>query len=185
MPKSHKINSSAREKLGEARFFFNLMGKSVESDVFVYFLSACLSALYSVTEECKLQPRGADDRYRVWKRKMDGGLLKDSNMVLLHDMRRGEVHLIPAEKLQAVGMNFGDEGIDVSDGGWFEVDFRSGKAVGRRSVGEGPVEAHPVTVSWHFDAPSRGNPDVQQTCRAGLAVAEQVIASRDAQMFDS
>src|ERR1019366_9662071 len=117
MPSSHKINASAREKLGEARFFLGLMEKSVENDAFVYFLSAFLSALYSVTELIKLQPRKAvDDRYRTWKRQMKGPL-KDENMALLRKMRNGEVHTMPVEKLQTVGASFGAEGIDVSGRG--------------------------------------------------------------------
>ena len=186
MPRSHKINASAREKLGEARFFLRLMEKSVENDAFVYFLSAFLSALYSVTEPIKLQPRKAvDDRYRTWKQQMDEGPLKDENMALLRKMRNGEVHTMPVEKLQTVGASFGAEGINVSGGGSVELDFdfSSGRPAARHKVGEGPVETHPVTVSWHFDAP--GDPDVLQTCRAGLAVVEQVIASRDAMLFDS
>jgi hypothetical protein len=159
------------------------MEKSVENDAFVYFLSAFLSALYSVTEPCKLQPRSAvDDRYKNWKRQMDEGPLKDENMALLRKMRNGEVHTMPVEKLQTVGASFGAEGIDLSRGGYVELDFRSGAPVGRHKVGDGPVETHPVSVSWHFDAP--GDPDVLQTCRAGLAVVEQVIASRDAMQFD-
>jgi hypothetical protein len=187
MPSRRKINSSGREKLGEARFFLGLMEKSVENDAFVYFLSAFLSALCSVTEVCKLQPRGADDRdrYDGWKRRMDDGPLRDKDLVLLHEMRDGEVHRIPVEKLQARGMNFGPEAIGVSGGGSLQLDFSGGKVV-RHEAGQAPVETyHPVTVSWHFDAPAQDNPDVLQTCRAGLAVVEQVIASRDAQMFDS
>ena len=71
MPSRRKINGSAREKLGEARFFLKLMAQSVENDEFIYFLSAFLSALYSVTEPIKLQPRRAvDDRYRKWKQQV-------------------------------------------------------------------------------------------------------------------
>jgi hypothetical protein len=184
MLSSRKINVSGHQKLGEARFFLRLMEKSVENDAFIYFLSAFLSALYSVTEPVKLQPRrDMDDRYKKWKQQMDEGPLKDENLTLLRKMRNDEVHLIPPEKLQTVGASFGSEGIDLSGGGYVELDFRSGKPVGRHKVGDGPVETHPVTVSWHVDVPS--NPDVLQTCRAGLAVVEQVIASRDTMRFDA
>ncbi len=162
------------------------MEKSVENDTFVYFLSAFLSALCSVTEPNKLQPRKAiDDRYRTWKQQMDEVLLKDVSMALLCKMRNGEVHDIPAEKLQTVGASFGEIGLDLSDGGKVEIefDFSGGKPVGRHKVGEAPVETHPVTVSWHFNVP--GDPDVLQTCRTGLAVIERVIASRDAMLFDA
>jgi hypothetical protein len=183
MPGSHKINASAREKLGEARFFLRIMEKSVENDAFVYFLSAFLSALYSVTEPMKLRPsRAIDARYKNWKQQMDEGPLKDENMALLRKMRNGEVHTMPVEKLQTVGVSFGTEGIDLTGGGYVEFDFRSGRPVGTHKVGDAPVETHPVIVSWHFDAP--GDPDVLRTCRAGLAVVEQVIASRDAMLFD-
>jgi len=179
----HKINDSAREKLGEARFFLSMVEKAVESDVFVYFLSAFLSALCSVTAPIKLQPRkGIDDRYRAWKKEIDEGLLKDASLALLSEMRNGEVHKMPGEKLQSMGASF-PEGLDLSaPGSYIELDFTSGKAVGRHKVGEAPVETHSIIVSWRFDAP--GNPDVLETCRAGFAVVEQVLASREKMCFD-
>jgi hypothetical protein len=93
MLSSRKINVSGHQKLGEARFFLRLMEKSVENDAFIYFLSAFLSALYSVTEPVKLQPRrDMDDRYKKWKQQMDEGPLKDENLTLLRKMRNDEVH---------------------------------------------------------------------------------------------
>lgn len=179
----HKINASALKKLGEARLFLNLMERSVQSNDFVYFLSAFLSALCSVTQPIKLQPSKAiDDRYRAWKAEMDEGLLKDTNLALLCKMRNGEVHRIPTEKTQAVGASFGTEGINLSQGDYVEIDFSSGKPVGRHKIGEAPVKTHPVTVSWHFAAP--GDPDVLEMCHAGYSVVERVIASREAMHFD-
>jgi hypothetical protein len=179
----HKINASAREKLNESRFFLSLMERAIEGDVFVYFLSAFLSALCSATEPIKLQPRKPiNKRYRAWKKEMDEGPLKDKTLLLLHEMRNGEVHKMPAGKLQSVSASFPD-GLDLSRGGYVGVDFSGGKPIGRHKVGvDAPVETHPLTVSWHFDAP--GNPDVLAACRAGLAVVEQVIASRTAMQFD-
>jgi len=178
-----KINASAREKLGEARFFFSMMEKAVGSDAFVYFLSAFLSALCSVTAPVKLQPRqGIDERYRAWKREMDEGLLKDAGLALLSQMRNGEVHNVPVEKLQSIGASF-PGGLDLSAAGsYIELDLSSGRAVGRQKVGDAPVETHPIIVSWRFDA--AGDPDVLETCRAGLAVVEQVLASHTAMQFD-
>jgi hypothetical protein len=183
MATKHKINASAREKLAEARFFLGLMERAVESDAFVYFLSAFLSALCSATAPVKLRPlRGIDDRYREWQRTMDEGALKDETLGLLCKMRNGEVHKLPTGKLQSVGASF-PEGLDLSAGGYVEVDFSGGKPVGRHKAGaDAPVETHPLSVSWHFDAP--GNPDVLEMCRAGLTVVEQVIASREAMHFD-
>ena len=135
------------------------MGKAIESDVFVYFLSAFLSALCSVTAPIKLQPnQGIDDRYKAWKAEMDGSLLKDEALLLLCKMRNGEVHRVPVEKVQRVGASF-PEGLDLSaPGSYVEMDFTRGTPVGRHKVGDAPVETHPVVVSWRFDAP--GNPDV-------------------------
>jgi hypothetical protein len=159
------------------------MEKAIESDVFVYFLSAFLSALCSATEPVKLQPRGPiGERYRAWKKEMEEGPLKDETLVLLNEMRNGEVHRMPAGKLLCVRSSF-PEGLDLSRGGYVGVDFSGEKPIGRHKVGlDGPVGTHPVTVSWHFDA--AGNPDVLAACRAGLAVVEQVIASRTAMQFD-
>ena len=184
MASGHKINSSAREKLRESRFFFTLMERAVEDDAFVYFLSAFLSALCSAIEPIKLQPRKAiDARYKAWKKEMDEGMLKDGTLLLLREMRNGEVHKIPTGKLQSIGASFPD-GLDLSRGGFVEIDFREGKPIGRHKVGiDGPVKIHPITVSWHFDA--SGDPDVLETCRAGLAIVERVIASRSAMRFDS
>lgn len=171
------------EKLNEARFFLSLMEKAVENDGFVYFLSAFLSALSSATEPIKLQPLNPIDApYKDWKKKMDDGPLKDRTLLLLREMRNGEVHKAPTGKLQSVGASF-PEGLDLSSGGYVEIDFSGGKPVGRHKAGaDASVETHPLTVSWHFDAP--GNPDVLATCRAGLAVVEQVISSRSAMQFD-
>jgi hypothetical protein len=183
MAQQVKINASGRAKLAEARFFLGLMERSVEGDVFVYFLSAFLSALCSVTAPIKLQPlRGIDERYKSWKKEMDEELLSDKDLVLLCEMRNGEVHKIPAEKLQSIGASF-PEGLDLSaPGSYIELDLRGGKPVGRHKVGDAPVQTHPVTVSWRFNA--SGSPDVLETCRRGLAVVEQVIASREAMSFD-
>lgn len=184
MARGHKINASAKEKMNESRFFLTLMEKAVEDDAFVYFLSAFLSALCSAIEPIKLQPRKAiDARYKAWKKEMDEGPLNDGTLLLLREMRNGEVHKIPTGKLQSIGASF-PEGLDLSRGGYVEIDFSQGKPIGRHKVGlDGPVETHPITVSWHFDAPS--DPDVLATCRAGLAIVERVIASRSAMRFDS
>jgi len=178
-----KINASGREKLAEARFFLGLMERSVESDVFIYFLSAFLSALCSVTAPIKLQPHmGIDERYKSWKKEMDDGLLRDTDLILLCEMRNGEVHKIPTDKLQSMGASF-PEGLDLSaPGSYIELDLRGGKPVGRHKVGDAPVQAHPVNVSWRFN--TAGSPDVVETCRRGLAVIEKVIASREAMHFD-
>ncbi len=159
------------------------MENAIESDVFVYFLSAFLSALCSATEPIKLQPRKPiDERYRVWKKEIDEGLLKDKTLLLLHEMRNGEMHKAPIEKLQSVGASF-PGGLDMSRGGYVEVDFSGRRPIGRHKVGpDAPVETHPLTFSWHFDVP--GSPDVLTTCRAGFAIVEQVVASRTAMGFD-
>ena len=112
---------------------------------------------------------------------MDETLLNDTNLLLLGEMRNGEIHKIPAEKLQAVSAVFSD-GLNLSAGDYIELNLRSGRPVGRHKVGNAPVETHPISVSWHFNTP--GNPDVLEICRAGFSVVTQVIASRDAMQFD-
>jgi hypothetical protein len=169
----------ANDKLYEAEYFFTLMEKHFHHYEFRYFLSTFLSALFSCTEHNWLM--SADPRFKEWYQEMRKTHMSHSDLRHLQEMRKHEVHLKGKQTLQVEGFSFPD-GIEVKGGEELIVEVISGQSVGRYKTTEmEEFKEYPVEQRWVWM--TKGEPDVMDLCSRGLAVAREIIKSRDAMGF--
>ncbi len=169
---------AANDKFREAKFLFIQMEKSIETDVFRYFVSAFLSALSTCTEHNRLH--STDARFKGWYEHAEVAYLSNSAILRLKKLRNTELHHKGTKSVLQAEMRFPDAAETTRQKLVF--DFSGGKPTGRSKTSHmSEFCEHPVKYGWVWR--TKDEPNVMELCSQGLEAVRQLIQSRDDMHF--